>query len=109
MRPFTAERERESKEALAQQKRKVTRQWEVLARVKKRHEALEGRAAADNAQLSDEYMRVTRAFAHLQAKYRHFKAADLAKFEQVGLRSGMACTHAGCMANGWPTRRRCAR
>lgn len=35
--PHTAvEREKESKEALTQQKRKITRQWEVLNRLKKR-------------------------------------------------------------------------
>ena len=120
------EREKESKEALLHQKRRITRQWEVLARLKKRcaarlqqrwacakpgpadlaagspfaprsthaqhasargpcrYAAADARAAADNARLSDEYQGVTRAFAHLQRKVRHFKAADLARFEQVG-------------------------
>ena len=77
------EREHESKEAVAQQKRRVTRQWEVLARVKQRHAVLERRAAAENTQLAEEFLGVTRAYAHLQAKCRHFKAADAAKFEQV--------------------------
>ncbi|KAL4436661.1 hypothetical protein ABPG75_003800 [Micractinium tetrahymenae] len=77
------ERERESKEALMQQKRRITRQWEVLNRLRKRHAAAEARAAAENARLSDEYQHVTRAFNHLQSKFRHFKAADLARFERV--------------------------
>ena len=49
-----------------QQKRRITRQWEVLNRLRKRHAAAEARAAADNARLSDEYQHVTRAFNHLQ-------------------------------------------
>lgn len=66
-----------------QQKRKITRQWEVLNRLRKRHVAAESRAAAENARLSDEYQNVTRAFNHLQSKFRHFKAADLIRFEKV--------------------------
>ncbi|PRW34068.1 Dynein regulatory complex 1 isoform C [Chlorella sorokiniana] len=84
------EREKESKEALVQQKRKITRQWEVLNRLKKRYAALDARAAADNSRLSDEYQAraaayyaVTRAFNQLQSKFRHFKAVDLARLEQV--------------------------
>lgn len=120
------ERERECKEALAQQKRRITRQWEALNRLKKRceggkgaglawlslavvsalllhsivitilaprpascplhpcsHAASDGRAAADNARLGDEYRAVTRAFTHLQSKYAHFKAADLGRFSRV--------------------------
>jgi hypothetical protein len=86
------ERERESKDALAQQKRKVTRQWEVLARLKKRHAAADARAAADNARLSDDYQAVARAFNHLQSKFRHFKAADLARFDKA--RAGSNCPFA---------------
>ncbi|KAL4435227.1 hypothetical protein ABPG77_001909 [Micractinium sp. CCAP 211/92] len=77
------ERERECKEALLQQKRRITRQWEALSRLRKRHAAAEARAGVENARLSDEYRHVTAAFNHLQSKFRHFKAADLARFERV--------------------------
>ncbi len=39
----------------------------------------------ENMKLADEYQRVTRAFNHLQSKYRHFKAADLQRFGKVGV------------------------
>ena len=77
------ERERESKDARLQQKRRITRQWAALNRLRKRYAALDARCAADNARLGDEYTQVARAFNHLQSKFRRFKAADLARFEQV--------------------------
>ena len=82
------ERESESKDALTQQKRKITRQWEVLARLKQRHAAGDARAAADNARLSEEYQAVARAFNHLQSKFQHFKAADLARFDKASSGAG---------------------
>lgn len=131
------EREKESKEALLHQKRRITRQWEVLARLKKRcggsgrlrwaglpqllrlricpcitpptthpphhlprrYAAADARAAADNARLSDEYTAVARAFAHLQRKVRHFEAADVARFEQVGR---CVCGWLLCLVAGLP-------
>ncbi|KAI3426074.1 hypothetical protein D9Q98_008042 [Chlorella vulgaris] len=77
------ERERESNDALLQQKRRITRQWAALNRLRKRHAAADARCAADNVRLSDEYQQVARAFNHLQSKFRRFKAADLSRFEQV--------------------------
>jgi hypothetical protein len=52
--------------------------------VQKRFAALDKRFIEDNLKLADEYHRVTRAFNHLQSKYRHFKAADLLRFSKVG-------------------------
>ena len=49
------ERERESKDALMQQKRRITRQWAALNRLRKRYAALDARCAADNVRLGDEY------------------------------------------------------
>jgi hypothetical protein len=77
------ERERESNDALLQQKRRITRQWAALNRLRKRHAAADAHCAADNVRLSDEYQQVARAFNHLQSKFRYFKAADLSRFEQV--------------------------
>lgn len=85
-----------------QQKRRITRQWEALNRLRKRHAAAEARAAADNARLGDEYRHVTRAFNHLQSKFRHFKAADLARFERVRA----AGRPAGAWVHRWAGRER---
>eukprot|EP00887_Chlorella_sp_A99_P007534 scaffold2.g7534.t1 len=88
------ERERENKEALLQQKRKVNRQWEVLARLKKQFAEADRQCAGDNARLTDEYQHLTQAFTHLRTKYLHFKAADLRKF-------GQARTGRGSRAGEW--------
>ena len=83
-----AERERESQEALRQQKRRITRQWEVLNRLRARHAAAEARAGAEGGRLGAEYAGVARAFSHLQGKFRHFKAADLARFQRASVCRG---------------------
>ncbi|GAB4823123.1 hypothetical protein N2152v2_010169 [Parachlorella kessleri] len=78
-----SERERENKEALQQQKRKITHQWEVLSKIKKRFAVLDKRFMEENLRLADEYQRVTRAFNVQQSKYRHFKATDLLRLSKI--------------------------
>lgn len=90
------EQERENKAALLQQKRKVNRHWEVLAKLKKRYSDLDRRFVQANARLTDEYQHVTQAFNHLQSKYLHFKAADHQKFEQASTGRGRRCCACSC-------------
>jgi hypothetical protein len=81
--PNAVERERESKDALLHQKRRITREWAALNRLRKRYAAADAQHAADNTRLSDEYQHVARAFNHLQHQSRRCKAANRARFEQV--------------------------
>lgn len=69
--------------------------------LQKRHTAMDKRCVEENLRLADEYQRIMRAFNHLQTKYRHFKAADLARFAKVSWEGmmgwGKACCWVGCM------------
>lgn len=77
------EREKESKDALLLQKRRITSEWAALNRLRKRFAMANKQHAADNARLSDEFQHVVRAFNHLQCQSGHRKAANRARFEQV--------------------------
>ncbi len=46
-----------------------------------RHAEAEKKFKAKNAELTEEYRRITKQYKELQLKYRHFEAADQVKFQ----------------------------
>jgi dynein regulatory complex protein 1 len=60
------ERDAENAATINQQKRKLSRQHDVLASLKARYTAAEKRAAEENARLADSYRRITEQFKDLQ-------------------------------------------
>jgi dynein regulatry complex protein 1 len=77
------ERDNESKATLAAQKARLARLRASLAKVQADYEASDAKFKARNDALTNEYQRTTRAYRDLQAKYRHFEAADTARYAAV--------------------------
>ncbi|KAF6263341.1 sperm tail-domain-containing protein [Scenedesmus sp. NREL 46B-D3] len=83
------ERDAENTATINQQKRKLSRQHDVLSSLKHKYAASDAKASEENSKLTDEYKRITEQFKDLQvrvavaAKFRHFGNVDAAKYSQL--------------------------
>ncbi|XP_005107087.1 dynein regulatory complex protein 1 [Aplysia californica] len=67
----------------SQQKRKITRLQDVLNALRQKLSKQEKQYRDENAQLSEDYKRITEQFHDLQRKSKHFLATDAKKFHDV--------------------------
>jgi erythromycin esterase-like protein len=67
-----------------QQKRKLAKLREAQASIMQRHAEAEKKFKQKNAELTEEYRRITKQYKDLQQKFRHFEAADQVKFQASG-------------------------
>ena len=77
------ERDNENKAALAAQKARLARLRTSLAKVQQDYEAADHKFKLRNEALTKEYQRATRSYRELQAKFRHFEAAEQAKYASI--------------------------
>ncbi|KAK9817150.1 hypothetical protein WJX72_010361 [[Myrmecia] bisecta] len=77
------ERDAENQSTINQQKRKISRQRDVLSTLKQRYQDCEKKSIDENMRVTDEYKRITEAFRDLQGKFKHFQAADMRRFGKV--------------------------
>ena len=66
-----------------QQKRKISRQRDILSSLKARYAETDKRYIEENMRLTDEYKRITEQFKDLQGKFRHFEQVDTRKYAEV--------------------------
>ena len=77
------ERDHENQGTIAQQKRKIARQRDLLSGLKAKYAKSDKGAQDENSRLTDEYRRVTEQFKDLQTKFRHFEEADAKTYQRV--------------------------
>jgi len=77
------ERDHENQATVTQQKRKISRQRDLLVNLRQKYGDSEKRYAEENARLADEYRRITEQFKDLQAKFRRFQTTDQRRFVDV--------------------------
>ena len=77
------ERDNESKATLTAQKTRLARLRQALSKVQAEYEASDAKFKSRNTALTTEYQRTTRQYRDLQAKYRHFEAADHARYKSL--------------------------
>ncbi|KAG1659692.1 hypothetical protein FOA52_004331 [Chlamydomonas sp. UWO 241] len=77
------ERDHENQATINQQKRKISRQRDILSGLKQRYNDTEKRYLEENMKLTDEYKRTTEQFKDLQGKFRLFEAVDTKKYAEV--------------------------
>lgn len=66
-----------------QQKRKISRQRDILSSLKQRYAETDRKYLEENMKLTDEYKRITEQFKDLQSKFRHFELVDTKKYAEV--------------------------
>lgn len=64
------ERDHENQATVTQQKRKISRQRDILVNLKQKYNDTDRKYQDDNAKLTDEYRRITEQFKDLQARGR---------------------------------------
>ncbi|KAG2497477.1 hypothetical protein HYH03_004630 [Edaphochlamys debaryana] len=77
------EREKENSTTIESQKKKLSRQRDILSSLKQRYAEADRRYRDDNMRLTDEYKRITEQFKDLQSKFRHFELVDTKKYKEV--------------------------
>ncbi|KAJ9522775.1 hypothetical protein QJQ45_019817 [Haematococcus lacustris] len=77
------ERDHENQATINQQKRKISRQRDILSGLKARYAETERKHIEENMRLTDEYKRITEQFKDLQGKFRHFETVDTKKYAEV--------------------------
>jgi len=77
------ERDHENQATINQQKRKISRQRDILSGLKTRYAETERRYLDENMKLTDEYKRTTEQFKDLQGKFRLFEQVDTRKYAEV--------------------------
>jgi len=77
------ERDSENTNTIKQQKKKLTRMADVLSSHKAKYAREERRFKQENADLTDEYKRITEQFKDLQSKFQHFEVADTKRYRDV--------------------------
>ncbi|MEW5307357.1 MAG: hypothetical protein WDW36_009761 [Sanguina aurantia] len=77
------ERDHENQATINQQKRKISRQRDLLSGLKQRYADSDRKYLEDNMKLTDEYKRITEQFKDLQSKFRHFELVDTKKYNEV--------------------------
>ncbi|XP_067840470.1 dynein regulatory complex protein 1 [Heptranchias perlo] len=78
-------RDEENTVTKSQQKRKITRQQDILNKLKARLTKQEKMYREENQTLTDQYKRTVELYKDLQKKIRHFAAIDAKKFEGIWL------------------------
>lgn len=73
----------ENNATINQQKRKLSRQHDVLSHLKQKYQATDTKFSEEISKLTDEYKRTTEQFKDLQAKFRHFGKVDAQKYTQL--------------------------
>lgn len=86
------ERDHENQGTIAQQKRKIARQRDLLSGLKAKYARSDKAAQDENNKLTDEYRRVTEQFKDLQSKFRHFEGADAKTYQKVLDNNRRTCT-----------------
>lgn len=71
------ERDHENSATIHQQKRKISRQRDILSGLKARFAEMDRKYMDENMRLTDEYKRITEQFKDLQNKFRHFELVRL--------------------------------
>jgi dynein regulatry complex protein 1 len=77
------ERDNENKAALASQKARLGRLRASLAKVQVDYESSDHKFKVKNDGLTKEYQRATKSYRELQEKFRHFEAANAARYAAV--------------------------
>eukprot|EP00775_Hariotina_reticulata_P011515 gene11515-11658_t len=77
------ERDAENTATINQQKRKLSRQHDVLSNLKQKYTSTDGKFSDENSKLTDEYKRITEQFKDLQAKFHHAVKADATKYSHL--------------------------
>ncbi|EFJ47566.1 hypothetical protein VOLCADRAFT_81425 [Volvox carteri f. nagariensis] len=77
------EREKENSTTIESQKKKLSRQRDILSSLKQRYAETDRRYRDENMRLTDEYKRITEQFKDLQSKFRHFELVDTKKYKEV--------------------------
>ncbi|GLC76023.1 DNA replication checkpoint protein Drc1 [Pleodorina starrii] len=77
------EREKENSSTIESQKKKLSRQRDILSSLKQRYAETDRRYRDENMRLTDEYKRITEQFKDLQSKFRHFELVDTKKYKEV--------------------------
>ncbi|DBA94491.1 TPA: hypothetical protein ACH3X1_002082 [Trebouxia sp. C0004] len=77
------ERDAENQATITQQKRKISKQRDLLSTLMQRYSQHEKKFAEANMRLTEEYKRITEHFKDLQAKFSHFQQADLNKYQAI--------------------------
>ncbi|KXZ47783.1 hypothetical protein GPECTOR_33g665 [Gonium pectorale] len=77
------EREKENSTTIESQKKKLSRQRDILSSLKQRYAETDRRYREENMRLTDEYKRITEQFKDLQSKFRHFEMVDIKKYKEV--------------------------
>ncbi|KAA6420207.1 MAG: coiled-coil domain-containing protein [Trebouxia sp. A1-2] len=77
------ERDAENQATITQQKRKISKQRDLLSTLMQRYSQHEKKFAEANMRLTEEYKHITEHFKDLQAKFSHFQQADLNKYQAI--------------------------
>ncbi|XP_062323000.1 dynein regulatory complex protein 1 [Osmerus eperlanus] len=78
-------RDEENAITKSQQKRKITRQQDVLNNLKVKCSNQEKQSKEENQSLTEDYQRIMQQYKHMQKKMRHFAAIDSKRFEDMWL------------------------
>lgn len=76
-------RDGENRTTQLQQQRKLARLKDAQASIMQRYQEADKRFKTRNAELTEEYRRITKQYKDLQQKFRLFEAADARKFQEV--------------------------
>ncbi|XP_046877175.1 dynein regulatory complex protein 1 [Hypomesus transpacificus] len=76
-------RDEENAITKSQQKRKITRQQDVLNNLKVKCSNQEKQSKEENQSLTEDYQRIMQQYKHMQKKMRHFAAIDSKRFEDM--------------------------
>eukprot|EP00899_Mesostigma_viride_P006912 jgi/Mesvir1/16221/Mv08475-RA.1 len=77
------ERDLENQSTINQQKRKISRQRDILSGLKAKYAEMDKKCQEENNKLTEEYKRVTEQFKDLQGKYKHFEQNDIERYRQI--------------------------
>ncbi|CEG45450.1 drc1_chlre ame: full=dynein regulatory complex protein 1 [Plasmopara halstedii] len=77
------ERDMENSATLGQQKRKLARLKETLATLITKYNQTDARDRRLNAELTEEYQRLTKQYRELQRKFAHFEISGNNKFDEI--------------------------
>ena len=76
-------RDEENMLTLTQQKRRINRLQDQLSTLRKKLVKEDKQSRDTNAQLTEDYRRITEQFQDLQKKFRHFHQIDMERYDQV--------------------------
>ncbi len=77
------EREEENKATIAQQEKKLDRLLAALSALIQKYDKTDKQYRQENAELTEEYRRITTSFKDLQSKFRHFEISDGKRYREL--------------------------